>query len=306
MKQLLTSTPLLAIICCLLWGSSFVPTKLGLEFMPAPLQYAGYTFLVSGLLLLPWTGINRHLLSQFRHHGWIMLKVALFTTTILYGSYYLGQSMADGSLVALIVSCQPFFVALLAHWILRNERFTPLMVFSLALCIIGMTVVSWPSFAGLHTLGYTSVIGIAFILIDCLSAAYGNIVVSRIDFTRVDIKVLTSAEMIIGGGLLLILAYPIEGIAPIPSDSLFYVSFSSMVFINTVTMIIWLRLLARPNTKVSHLNMWKFLIPITGSVECWTLLHNDSPTVYSVTGLVIIVTSLIIFHSYPRHTQIQD
>jgi len=296
MRQFFTSTTFLAIVCCLLWGSSFVPTKLGLEHMPAPLQYAGYTFLISGLLLLPWAGVNRHFLTQLRQHGWLILKVALFTTTLLYGSYYLGQSMADASLVALIVSCQPFFVALLAHWILHNERFTPLMVFSLALCIIGMTVVSWPSFANIHTLGYTSVVGIAFILIDCLSAAYGNIIVSRIDFTRVDIKVLTSAEMIMGGVLLLFLAYPFEGIAPFPTHPLFHVSLFSMVFINTVTMVIWLRLLARPTTKVSHLNMWKFLLPIVGSIECWTLLRNDSPTTYSVAGLIIIVTSLVIFH----------
>jgi len=295
MKHVFKSTPFLAIVTCLLWGSSFVPTKTGLQFMNAPLQFAGYTFVLAGIFMMPWAKVGKHYIRQVVDNFGIMLKVAIFSISILYGSYYTGMKLTDSSVASMIVGCQPFFVAILAHLSLKNERFNTRRLIGLALGIIGIFVVSWPDFSNIQITGFASALGIILIIIDCLSAAYGNIVVSQIDFSKVDIKVLNSAASLLGGLILLVFAFPIEGVAVLPKEHDFYLSLGAMVFITVVTTIIWMRLLSRKNVEVSSLNMWKFILPLVGSLESWLFLKGDNPNVYSIAGLIVITASLLIF-----------
>ncbi|MDD4820674.1 MAG: DMT family transporter [Flavobacteriales bacterium] len=299
MNKILRSTPFLAIMACLLWASTFVPTKTGLTYFPSPLQFAGYTYLMAGILLLPWAKVGKMYFTKVRQNFLLVLKIALLSTSILYGAYYMGQYLIDSSLASLIVSAQPFFVSVMAHFMLKDERFTPLKVLSILLAVGGVVVVSYPSVKDVSVIGVSAVAGILLILVNCTSAAYSNIVVSRLDFSKVDIKVLNSAQLILGGVVLLIASYAVEGFVPLPKEGQFYVSYAVMVVITVITLVTWFALLARSDVKVSSLNMWKFLIPIFGTVESWIFLKNDSPNVYSVTGMVILTASLLLFYHRP-------
>ena len=72
-------------------GFDFVPTKIALEYLSSPLQLAGCTYLIAGIVLMPWAGIGPRYFR--RENGSLAVKVALFSTTILYGAYYLGQNL---------------------------------------------------------------------------------------------------------------------------------------------------------------------------------------------------------------------
>jgi len=50
------------------------------------------------------------------------------------------------------------------------------------------------------------------------------------------------------------------------------------------------------------LNMWKFIMPIFGSLISWMLLKNDSPTVLSVLGMMIVALSVLFFNLKKRKT----
>ena len=75
MKKILSSTPILAIMCCLLWSIIFVPTKVGLTYFEYPFQYAGYTHLIAGLLLFPWGGFGR---EYIKHVNMVGFKSGVF------------------------------------------------------------------------------------------------------------------------------------------------------------------------------------------------------------------------------------
>jgi len=302
MKKILLSTPFLAIMTCILWASTFVPTKIGLEYLSSPLQFAGYTYLIAGVVLMPWARIGPSYFSQVKKHFPLMVKVALFSTTILYGAYYMGQNYIDGSLASLIVSAQPFFVAVLAHFMVRGDRFTPLKVLSILMAVVGLVIVSYPGLEMMsldRSEGTFIVLGVSLMLVNCISAAYGNIIVSKIDFSKVDIRVLNSAELALGGIFLLAIAALAGHWQPFPAESEFHLALLVKVFIAVATMVTWFALLARPEVKVSELNMWKFLIPVFGSIESWLMISGDNPNVYSVTGMIVLTLSLIIFYNRP-------
>jgi drug/metabolite transporter (DMT)-like permease len=59
---------------------------------------------------------------------------------------------------------------------------------------------------------------------------------------------------------------------------------------------IWFRLLQRPGVKVSELNLFKFIIPVVGAILSWMLVPDEEPEWITVTGMIIITFSLIMFY----------
>ncbi|HEX2951429.1 MAG TPA: DMT family transporter [Armatimonadota bacterium] len=102
-----------AIIACLLWSSSFVFVKIGLQHMP-PLTLAGFRFLLAGLMLIPFSGNLRHLASgtvgNIRH----VFVVSFFSTILHYSLFFWGMTLVPGAQGAIIVGSSPLMTALLA------------------------------------------------------------------------------------------------------------------------------------------------------------------------------------------------
>ena len=47
--------------------------------------------------------------------------------------------------------------------------------------------------------------------------------------------------------------------------------------------------------KVSELNLWKFIIPIVGAILSWLLVPGEKPEWLTITGMIIITSSLVLF-----------
>ena len=47
--------------------------------------------------------------------------------------------------------------------------------------------------------------------------------------------------------------------------------------------------------KVSELNLWKFIIPVVGAILSWLLVPGEKPELLTITGMIIITGSLILF-----------
>jgi drug/metabolite transporter (DMT)-like permease len=65
---------------------------------------------------------------------------------------------------------------------------------------------------------------------------------------------------------------------------------------------IWYKLLQRPGVKVSELNLWKFINPVTGAVLSWLLIPDENPELLTISGMVIITLSLIIYYSSTKES----
>ena len=108
-----------------------------------------------------------------------------------------------------------------------------------------------------------------------------------------------ATTVLTGGALLLALAAGTGRWQPLPAEGAFYITLAIMVFIAVATMVTWFSLLSRPEVKVSELNMWKFLIPVFGSLEGWLLVEGDTPNAFSVTGMILLTASLLLFYHRP-------
>jgi len=100
--------------------------------------------------------------------------------------------------------------------------------------------------------------------------------------------------MISGGLLLFLFSIPVEGLDLSPKPLPYYLSLGWLSILSALAISIWVILLKKPDVKVSDLNMWKFLIPVSGAILAWTILPGESPDLLSVLGMAITAIALII------------
>ena len=106
--------------------------------------------------------------------------------------------------------------------------------------------------------------------------------------------VISSSSMILGGAALFICSIPFEGIQLEAKPPVYYISLTWLSLLSAIAISIWIILLKRPGTKVSDLNLWKFLIPMFGAMFSWILLPAEQPQLLTTAGMFLITLALIV------------
>jgi len=297
MKKYFSQTTFLAIIACLLWSSAFVGVKIGLKYH-TPLQFAGIRFAISGLLLLPVIHNFKRFSKEVKANFAYVCLIAFLQIILQYSLFYMGVNLVPASISAMIVGSSPLFVALVAHFYTFNDRMDWQKSGSILLGISGVAVItlgrkSLPSGAEI------ALSGVVLLLLNNLISGITNVVIAH-KVQSISPMVLTSASLFIGGAVMFVISLPIEGLPQKPFPPEYYVSLAWLSFLSAAAISIWNTLLRRPKVKVSELNIWKFLIPVSGAILSWIILSNESPDGISVSGMILIGLSLVILYSSKR------
>jgi len=282
-----------AIIACLLWSTAYSTIKVGLQY-DSPLHFAGMRFLISGLLILPFTVKPSLYFSQLKEHWRIVFWVTSLQMLMNYILFYLGLDLVPGALGAIIVGSQPLFTAVVASIINNSEKLTRRKIVTIICGIAGVILIS----AGRQALKLGStieILGVFMILCANIAVATSNVMVS-LRSKGINPLVLSSSTLFIGGTIIYLLSLAFEDIPKDPKPTEYWVTLLWLGFMAAAAFSIWFRLLQRPHVKVSELNLWKFLIPVVGAVLSWLLVPGENPEGLTVAGMIIISLSLIMFY----------
>jgi drug/metabolite transporter (DMT)-like permease len=290
MNNFVKNTSFLAIIATWLWSTAFVGVKIGLEYH-TPLQFAGIRFFISGVLILIINGKFQRVFREVKANLRLVLWVSLIQIFVQYALFYSGLNLVPGALGAMIIGSSPLFIAIVAHFAFHNDKMTLLKTFSILIGVAGIAII---------TLGRTNVemrgelefLGIGLLLTNNLVAGYANVLVAKSP-KEISPLTLSSSTLMIGGILLTLVSIPVEGIHLGPFPPKYYGALAWLSFLSAAAISIWYVLLKRPGVKVSVLNMWKFLIPVSGAILSWIILDNENPDVPSIVGMVVIAVSLV-------------
>jgi drug/metabolite transporter (DMT)-like permease len=270
-----------------------VGIKIGLEYT-TPLRFAGIRFFLSGLYILPFAGSLAFYFKEVRKNIRVVLPIAFFQTFLLYTLFYTGIDRVPGSLAAIIIGSQPLFIALMAHGMVKNDKLTWNKVLSLLLGISGIVIITYDRFV--QEMKMTAEIwGILLLVLSNLASAMGNILVSK-QKGGMNTLVMNSSQLMLGGSFLFVLSLFAEGTEFGLKPSEYYISLGWLSFMSAAAFSIWFTLLKRPNVKVSVINIWKFIIPVFGTILSWVLLPDESPDFIAILGMVIIGISIILMY----------
>jgi drug/metabolite transporter (DMT)-like permease len=283
----------LAIIACLLWASAFVGVKIGLKYH-SPLQFAGIRFILSGLMLFPIVNNLGKFSKEVKENFAYVLLIAFLQVILQYSLFYMGVNLVPASISAMIVGSSPLFVALVAHFTISGDRMDWFKTGSIVLGILGVAVIT----LGRETLpsgAEITLTGVVFLLLNNLVSGITNVVVARKKHT-ISPMVLTSSSLFIGGISLLVVSFPLEGLPQQSFPPEYFFALGWLSFLSAAAITIWNTLLRRPAVKVSELNIWKFLIPVSGAILSWLILPDEAPDFVSILGMVLIASALLILN----------
>ena len=287
------NTTLLAVLACLLWSTAFVGIKIGLAYT-TPLNFAGLRFFIAGAMVIPFAGGPRALKATLFRHVRFIVTVSLLSTVFVYAFFYLGISLGTASTTAIVVGSGPLFVAVMAHLAMPNDKLTIRKSVSLLLGISGIAAIALSRYGDTDA-DSRALLSVFLLILANISGGIGNILIAKSE-RDISPLVLSALQLVLGGVLLFILSLFAEPVDVSIKPLSYYGALTYLSGLSAGAMTIWFIVLTRPGVKVSEINIWKFLIPVSGAILSWTLLDNDSPDTGQIIGMTAIAASLVLMH----------
>jgi drug/metabolite transporter (DMT)-like permease len=187
-------------IIYLVWGSTFLAIRIGVQEMP-PFLMAGMRFTAAGLALYGWMR-----LSGVRNPSWIEWRGATILGTLMflidYACVFWAEQRVPSGVTAVILALIPVFITLLEIF-LRTQRLTLRLSLGLLVGMVGVVVLMGRS----ASMGEAPLDrgGVIALLVACSGWSVGTIVSRRIVLPQSK-PMSAAAQMLSGGVQLLILA----------------------------------------------------------------------------------------------------
>lgn len=288
---------LLAMVCCLLWGSAFPCVKIGYELFridasdtTSQIVFAGTRFFLAGVLALIFGSISqKRLLIPKKTDIPMIGKLALFQTILQYLFFYIGLAHTTGVKSSIIEAANVFIAILIASLIFHQEALTRQKMIG---CVIGFAGVVLINLSGGGMDMSFQWNGEFFILLSTLAYALSSVFIKR--YSAISDPVLLSGWQFCFGGLVMVLAGRIMGgsltfyeVGCVPL--LLY-----MALISAVAYSLWAVLLKY--NPVSRVTVFGFMNPIFGVILSALLLHENGQafTLRGVTSLILVCIGIYI------------
>lgn len=194
------------VLATLVWASSFVIVKIGLDYM-GPLTIAGLRYFIAAVLLLPFVARRGNTNRPWESRLWVRLfLIGLSAYAIGNGAMFWGLKYIPATTVSFMMSFSPLLI-LFAGAVWLKEIPTRRQVMGMVVALAG-SVLFFSS--GLRVgeplgLGIVAVGLIGFLFFGILGREVAR-------EQKVDTLSLTAIPLAFGGGLLLLVALPLEGL----------------------------------------------------------------------------------------------
>lgn len=199
-------TTLVWLLLGIVWGSTWLFIKLGLEDLP-PFSLAGLRFLLAAAAMWGYLAVRRIRLPRSRRDWLIMIGTGLLTFGLDYGLVFWGENHISAGLTSILFSTMPLFVLFLAHFMVPAERMTRLKLVGI---LVGIGGVSLIFSRQLQVADSLALWGAVAILAAAAFAAVSSVLIRRYG-GHLDPAALTTVQMTSGCLPLLLIGFVFEG-----------------------------------------------------------------------------------------------
>lgn len=173
MTRFLTLKVLVWLILCLIWGTTWIFIKVGLDDLP-PITFATSRFLLAVIILFVVIRVQRIPLPKTAKEWRLIALTGVLQFSINYSMVFWSEQYITSGLAAVLQTMITVFGLILAWFFLPNERITKLKIFAVGLGIVGVTVIFIDQLKVQNLMAFLGSVGI---VIGAYAAAQASILV---------------------------------------------------------------------------------------------------------------------------------
>ena len=274
------------ILTCMIWGSTWLVIKIGLESIP-PIISAGYRFTLASILILGVILIKKIKIQTDVTAIKLYLSMAFFSFIFPYGLIYWAEQFVPSGLTAILYAVYPFSIAIFSLVMIPSEKIGINKIVGIIISFTGLYVIFSESFTG-NLDNY--ILGLIAVFISAIMQS--SIAVSIKKFGHhLHPLAMNFYPMLIAGIVLLVYGVIIEGQLKIRYDykaffSVFYLAlFGSLI---TFTSYYWL--IKRVNIII--VSLITFITPIIALCLGW-FFYREELSIHQLVGCFLVLVGLL-------------
>ena len=198
---------LLAMICCLLWGSAFPCIKVGYKLFQvdstdtaAQILFAGCRFTLAGVLVILFGAVlQRTFLKPGRTAIAKIIKISLLQTVLQYFFFYVGLAHTTGVKGSIVEASNVFLSILVSSLLFRMEKLDAKKIIG---CMIGFAGVVIINLSGNDVSMSFNLMGDGFVFISALAYAFSSVLIKK--YSQTENPVMLSGYQFLLGGIIMV------------------------------------------------------------------------------------------------------
>ena len=277
------------ILISLIWGSTWLAIKLGLDSIP-PFYGVAFRFTIALFFFVIILKVRGEHPPFDRNALKVYISMGLLSFSIPFGMIYWAEQFVPTGLASVLFAIYPFVVAILSHLFLEDEKMNPRKILGIVFSFLGVVVIFWGDIGGEHI----SIIGMAAVLFSTALQAISLIVTKKYG------RGISSVSLSFGGiafGLpvMYLMAFVLDNFSAIRLDlngvgSLVYLA----TFGTVVTFTIYYSLLKK--IEVVYLSFVSFITPMI-AVILGAVFLNESLSSEIFVGAFLVLSGLLAANS---------
>jgi len=273
----------LSLVVTLIWSSTFVIVKIGLETL-GPLTIAGLRYFIGALVLLPFMLFQKTERKPITNNLWMrMILIGISSYTVANGALFWGLKFLPATTGSFLLSFIPLFV-LAGGAVFLKEIPTRWQIFGIFLSLIGSGLFFSPGLAAGEPKGMM-IVGIG--LFGFMSFVLLGRGIAR--EKELDTLTLTTMPLFIGGMVTIVLAIILEGLPNFTQTGIFVVVW--LAVINTAIGYLLYNHALRDLTAL-EMNTIMNLSPLITALLSWIILNEKLESI-QLLGMIVVIVGVI-------------
>jgi drug/metabolite transporter (DMT)-like permease len=275
-------------LMCLLFGTTFLAIKVGVDAGVPPFLFAGTRFLAAGVIVLLTMKLMGEKVALQTKKIWDVSLVGIFMTAVMFGCLYWGERYISSGVAALLAATTPIMIAIV-EWVqgVRQNAWTKGC--GLLVSFLGVIIAVLPALGVEVT--REAILAVVFILAAEIGCVFGTIKSKEILAGGLSPFLLNGWQMLIGGMILVLLSIIVEPAGVAMNDQITY----SWVYLVVCGSLIghgsyyWLVRRAGPLLP----STWTYISPVIAQFVGYYFL-SEYISVYSFLGLSLVLSGVFL------------
>ena len=297
----------IAIFCCLLWGSAFPCIKVGYQLFEIPaggsssqILFAGIRFTLAGfMVILAGSLLQGRLLKPAKGAISKVLKLCMVQTVMQYIFFYIGVAHITGVKGSIVNAVNVFFTILVSCLLFKLEKLDKQKLIG---CIIGFAGVVIVNIGGQFDKSFT-MLGDGFLIISALAYALSSVLIKI--YGKDENPVMLSGYQFMAGGMIMICAGLLMGgrLNAVNLKGILLLLY--MAFISAGAYTLWSLLLK--HNPVSKVAVFAFFTPVFGVILSAIILgESTSFQLKTFLALLFVCVGIIIVNYKKKEENFKD